>query len=386
MLKVKKVIKDKFDKIYEKKSIIIKQKASYMILISIMTLFLSTILIITNYPPSYPRSFLFIALITSLIVLFLIFKGKFIFAQGIFWIFCINELFYILNPSSPDLIIIPEISAITFILILISTNKIQKIGIIIFAIVTTSYRIYLNQSNIDLPATYKREILLAYACLMAIFICLYLVALIIRKSIRNQELLLQDQKKILKVYKKIYYLENSLKKKEETISTIKDRLYIDQLTKLFNRNAFDDLFVKHIHHCKRHKIPSTLTFIDLDQLKYVNDNINHNAGDKYLKKIAEEIGKNIRTEDMAFRIGGDEFVILFENCTFSQSQAVIERIKKTFYKSTKNIGKNNINGSFSYGSIDILENQDLDPDQLLMKADVLMLKDKDARNITRGNN
>lgn len=385
MLKIKKVMQDKFNKTYEKKSVIIKQKASYMIVLSVMTLLLTVTLLVTNYPPSYPKSFLFISLITSFLIFFLVFTGKFYVAQGIFWLFCINELFYILKPTSPDLIVVPEISAITFILILISTNKIQKIGIIIFAAITTTYRIYINQSNINLTSAYKREILLAYACLMTIFICLYLVAIIIRKSIKNQELLLEDQKKILKVYKKIYYLENSLKKKEETISTIKDRLYIDQLTKLFNRNAFDDLFVKHIHHCKRHKIPSTLTFIDLDQLKYVNDYMSHNTGDKYLKKISEKISKSIRTDDMAFRIGGDEFVILFENCTFSQSQAVIERIKRTFSKSTRNIGKSNIKGSFSYGSVDILQYPDLTPDQLLSKADLLMLKNKSERGIKRAN-
>ena len=54
----------------------------------------------------------------------------------------------------------------------------------------------------------------------------------------------------------------------------------------------------------------TYSLIDLFRLKYINDNYGHKYGDKYIVKVSELISKEIDSEDMLFRIGGDEFVIL----------------------------------------------------------------------------
>ena len=86
---------------------------------------------------------------------------------------------------------------------------------------------------------------------------------------------------------------------------------------------------------------------------------------------------------MAFRIGGDEFFIIFDSCTYEQSKKIMERMRIRFDKKAKNMFKN-FSGSFSYGSISILDHIDDRPEELIKKADNLMLLNKKERHIKRG--
>lgn len=86
----------------------------------------------------------------------------------------------------------------------------------------------------------------------------------------------------------------------------------DELTKLYNRREFDKLFKSYISHSKRYKHSFTMLILDIDFFKQYNDTYGHLKGDIALKKVAHQI-KDIthRNADMAFRIGGEEFSVLF---------------------------------------------------------------------------
>ena len=86
----------------------------------------------------------------------------------------------------------------------------------------------------------------------------------------------------------------------------------DSLTGLFNRGAFDTLAHEAYMYCRRNKKPFTLTLIDIDHFKNVNDKHGHNAGDQCLVNIAHIIAKMCRRDtDIVARYGGEEFVMLF---------------------------------------------------------------------------
>ncbi len=68
-----------------------------------------------------------------------------------------------------------------------------------------------------------------------------------------------------------------------------------------------------IEQCDKEKRHFTLCFIDLDKFKPVNDTYGHHAGDMLLKHIAKVLSDFVRKGDMVARIGGDEFVILFDS-------------------------------------------------------------------------
>ena len=80
----------------------------------------------------------------------------------------------------------------------------------------------------------------------------------------------------------------------------------DGLTGLFNERYFSSV----LHRKEQKKLPFVLYYLDLDHFKPVNDTYGHDMGDKLLKAVAERLLKCIRSNDFAFRIGGDEFALL----------------------------------------------------------------------------
>ena len=80
----------------------------------------------------------------------------------------------------------------------------------------------------------------------------------------------------------------------------------DGLTGLFNERYFSSV----LHRKEQKKLPFVLYYLDLDHFKPVNDTYGHDMGDKLLKAVAERLLKCIRSNDLAFRIGGDEFALI----------------------------------------------------------------------------
>ena len=177
-----------------------------------------------------------------------------------------------------------------------------------------------------------------------------------------------------------YFLDSLEQEKEKHISKIELRLYQDEATGLYNRKAME-ILNKKIINSNENGIPSTLAFLDLDQLKYVNDNFGHDAGDLYIETLGSIILENLRINDMGFRVGGDEFLIFLENC--ENSEMILERIF-TIYSNKIFQTFENFAGSFSYGIVETIKNRDMSLDDLISIADKLMMENKRERKIQRG--
>jgi len=96
----------------------------------------------------------------------------------------------------------------------------------------------------------------------------------------------------------------------------------DSLTGLINRSDFERYLVNILERVDE-KTEHALCYLDLDQFKVINDTCGHMAGDQLLQNIAELLSQRIRkTEDTLARIGGDEFVLLLENCPLEQAEKI----------------------------------------------------------------
>jgi|GEM_PF-4283499 len=91
--------------------------------------------------------------------------------------------------------------------------------------------------------------------------------------------------------------------------------FLDSLTGLSNRASFHDHLQRQLARAAREKGRFCLFFIDLDGFKVVNDTFGHSAGDNVLAEVGQRLLRAVRTEDIAGRLGGDEFGILAATIT-----------------------------------------------------------------------
>ena len=100
----------------------------------------------------------------------------------------------------------------------------------------------------------------------------------------------------------------------------------DELTGLYNRRAFLMLGQQSLNFCAREGISASLVFLDLDDLKGINDTHGHEAGDHAIATLAEEIGNTCRDMDIAARLGGDEFVLLLLKAKKATAHRILRRL------------------------------------------------------------
>lgn len=111
----------------------------------------------------------------------------------------------------------------------------------------------------------------------------------------------------------------------------------DGLTKIANRRHFDLIVDSEIRKARSYSRPLSLAMVDLDDFKYFNDRYGHQAGDKILIRIAQNIRRNIRDTDFVARYGGEEFVIVFPETNNLTSLKVAERIRSAISSGTINL-------------------------------------------------
>jgi diguanylate cyclase (GGDEF)-like protein len=104
----------------------------------------------------------------------------------------------------------------------------------------------------------------------------------------------------------------------------------DPLTDLFNRRYADEVLLSEFKRMERKDLPLGLMLLDIDHFKTINDTYGHNAGDCVLKSFGKLLLENIRYEDIACRIGGEEFMIILPETTLETTRQRAEAIRKQF--------------------------------------------------------
>ena len=104
----------------------------------------------------------------------------------------------------------------------------------------------------------------------------------------------------------------------------------DSLTGLYNRRFFNEILTREIHRATRDKTELSFMMLDIDYFKKYNDSYGHDAGDKALVAVANAM-KNCmnRGSDFTFRLGGEEFGILFAQTNEEDSMKMAEKVRKT---------------------------------------------------------
>ncbi len=115
-------------------------------------------------------------------------------------------------------------------------------------------------------------------------------------------------------------------------SYIVEKSIRDPLTGLYNRHYLEDKLNSILNEAEEIRCETTVAFVDIDNFKRINDTEGHRKGDELLSYIGELIKSSIRRTDYAFRYGGDEFLIVFQNTTEEVALEIMERIKENLKK------------------------------------------------------
>jgi diguanylate cyclase (GGDEF)-like protein len=106
----------------------------------------------------------------------------------------------------------------------------------------------------------------------------------------------------------------------------------DSLTGLYNRRAVLGKLHELINFANRYKEDFSLSMLDIDHFKMVNDHYGHLTGDEVLEEIAVLIRRNIRETDIVGRYGGEEFIIILPKTNLSSAWVVAERLRSIIEK------------------------------------------------------
>lgn len=112
------------------------------------------------------------------------------------------------------------------------------------------------------------------------------------------------------------------------VATIYDTSIKDELTQLYNRRALEELLPKEIARSSRHKQPLSVLLLDIDHFKKVNDTYGHQAGDRVLRTTGKLLILQTRKDDLSFRYGGEEFLVLLPNTDVEKAVIVAEKLRE----------------------------------------------------------
>lgn len=154
----------------------------------------------------------------------------------------------------------------------------------------------------------------------------------------------------------------------------------DELTDFGNKRALAASLHREAELAIRHNSPLSITMLDVDHFKAINDCYGHMAGDSILKDLAATIKKCARQSDLCFRYGGEEFLLILDNTDEKQAYLVAERIRKTVAEYSYLYNGKIIPLTISLGTATFDQKETLDSFQ--SRADKALYKAKsEGRNI-----
>ncbi|USG68505.1 response regulator [Brevibacillus ruminantium] len=128
-------------------------------------------------------------------------------------------------------------------------------------------------------------------------------------------------------------------------------LFVDELTGALNRNSLADTFERVLHECGRNDSPFSLAFLDIDYFKRVNDTYGHLIGDEVLRGFASFLQSRFQQNEVLFRYGGEEFILLLPRRTWQEAKQELEEALEAYCSLSFSSPLGSFSLSFSAGVV-----------------------------------
>ncbi|MCE9688254.1 diguanylate cyclase [Shewanella sp. AS16] len=149
---------------------------------------------------------------------------------------------------------------------------------------------------------------------------------------------------------------------------------LDPLSGLFNRRSFKPLLQALEAKAKAQSTFVCVAMLDIDNFKAINDTHGHSVGDRVIQSLAQILHNNCRSDDIAARLGGEEFALVLGDIGLEQAQPVLERIRSSFVDTPIAVAGDMIHCSVSIGLVENSQTAGIEP--LLQLADKALYRAK----------
>lgn len=121
-------------------------------------------------------------------------------------------------------------------------------------------------------------------------------------------------------------LNQEMEERRQLTDKLKVYATTDQITGLLNRDTGMALLVNLLHLAQLNQWPLTVCLMAINDLKQVNDRFGYQTGDEMVKAVSQIIRQSIRESDVIFRVGENEFIVIFPRCLINETTAILNRI------------------------------------------------------------
>ncbi len=161
----------------------------------------------------------------------------------------------------------------------------------------------------------------------------------------------------------------------DQVEKLRMRAFVDPLTGVWNRGALFDLLSREIERARRTDESLSVTMLDLDRFKSVNDTYGHAVGDDVLREVCRRIKLAIRAYDGLGRYGGEEFMVLFPSTDTEMAIKQAERVREAVRAEPCQLGEDQRTITVSLGVATLQDGET--QEQLIERADKALYRAKE---------
>ncbi|MDO9227319.1 MAG: diguanylate cyclase [Pseudomonadota bacterium] len=122
--------------------------------------------------------------------------------------------------------------------------------------------------------------------------------------------------------------EQRIQALEGELAQVSNLVREDQLTGTLNRRGLEEAFTRELARADRLLAPLSISLLDIDHFKKLNDSLGHQAGDEALKHLTRVVRDLLRPTDSLARYGGEEFLILLPNTGLDEAERILKRLQR----------------------------------------------------------